>query len=233
MTLYHNNDKSEHVIINIDKHIKRIAISMSGGVDSTILSYLYCKEIKEKNLDVKILPVTWRRPYPEDNPKTWNITHAKKVIDAIQLLLDVDNIYEDHFIFYPMHSTQPLTEEQEYKEWNRLQEICVNKGCDIFVYGSTTNPPLQVMKQLDLVEHRQVHRDKETPREDTYIKYNPFGNVDKKFLRDLYDQHNLLDTLFPLTRSCEGDTQWTRNYVLECGTCWWCKERYWAFGKPR
>ena len=69
MTIYYNNDKTEHIDISIDPNIKKIAISMSGGVDSSLLAYLLSKEIKLKNLSTIIKPVTWRRPYPKDNPK--------------------------------------------------------------------------------------------------------------------------------------------------------------------
>jgi len=43
----------------------------------------------------------------------------------------------------------------------------------------------------------------------------------------------LLETLFPVTRSCE----WNEHVVGEdpgmehCGNCWWCHERKWAFGR--
>lgn len=56
--------------------------------------------------------------------------------------------------------------------------------------------------------------------------YTPFHRIDKKVIAGMYEELNLLETLFPLTRSCEN------NNLLEghCGECWWCEERLWAFG---
>jgi len=62
----------------------------------------------------------------------------------------------------------------------------------------------------------------------------------KKFLGDNYDEfmesfaelyrkYNLIDTLLPLTRSCEGWDYMTDGFTKECGECWWCMERSWAF----
>ena len=58
--------------------------------------------------------------------------------------------------------------------------------------------------------------------------YMPWTNIDKKKIYQIYKDYNLLESLFPLTRSCE-----TLEEVKEphCGNCWWCHERQWAFGK--
>ena len=41
----------------------------------------------------------------------------------------------------------------------------------------------------------------------------------------------LLDSLFPLTYSCEGSIEATKHHTQHCKKCWWCQERYWAFGR--
>jgi hypothetical protein len=61
------------------------------------------------------------------------------------------------------------------------------------------------------------------------------ANVDKKFISFLYTYFNVND-LFDLTRSCEAvpDLEFGFNPDFEklpCGTCWWCLERKWAFGR--
>jgi 7-cyano-7-deazaguanine synthase in queuosine biosynthesis len=59
--------------------------------------------------------------------------------------------------------------------------------------------------------------------------YRPFANLDKKGIAELYEHFNLMDTLFPITKSCEAKTyDWTTPH---CGTCWWCHERQWGFGR--
>ena len=230
---YYNRDNSEYVDIRIYDKWKKIAISMSGGADSGMLAYLLVKQIQEEGLDIQIQPVTWRRPYPNDNPKDWNVKHAQQSITAIRLLLDADDILLDTYVFDPMFSEKPLSSEDETREWQRLMRYAQHVlGCDHFFYGTTSNPSHKQMFEHDMLKDREKHRDKEVQHDDAFLRYTPLADIDKRFLKDLYEQHNLLDTLFPVTRSCEGDPNSTANYTKECGKCWWCKERHWAFGKP-
>ena len=61
--------------------------------------------------------------------------------------------------------------------------------------------------------------------------YEPFKNIDKKFIAHIYKEYGLIDTLYPLTRSCEStDPDNCDDYKGHCGNCWWCLERKWAFG---
>ena len=63
----------------------------------------------------------------------------------------------------------------------------------------------------------------------------PLINIDKQGVKELYEKFGLLDTLYPLTRSCES---FTDDFSKHCGeykdeqdVCWFCKERYWGFGR--
>jgi len=58
--------------------------------------------------------------------------------------------------------------------------------------------------------------------------FAPFSNVDKKAIAELYEHYNLIDTLFPMTRSCEAETNY---FSKHCGKCWWCGEREYGFGR--
>jgi 7-cyano-7-deazaguanine synthase in queuosine biosynthesis len=60
------------------------------------------------------------------------------------------------------------------------------------------------------------------------LKMRPFRNIDKKGIAELYEKFGLLDTLFPITRSCELTTT---DFSEHCGTCWFCEERKWGFGR--
>jgi len=57
--------------------------------------------------------------------------------------------------------------------------------------------------------------------------YIPWFNHNKKDIAKMYESLDLLDTLFPVTRSCEDD----KHIGSHCGVCWWCEERLWAFGE--
>ena len=56
--------------------------------------------------------------------------------------------------------------------------------------------------------------------------YSPLINHNKKSVAKLYKALGVLDTLYPVTRSCETD----EHPGSHCGKCWWCGERKWAFG---
>ena len=56
----------------------------------------------------------------------------------------------------------------------------------------------------------------------------PFSNVDKKFIADLYEQYDLLDVLFPLTKSCFDPYV---NGTKGCGKCFHCFEKQYGFGE--
>ena len=62
-------------------------------------------------------------------------------------------------------------------------------------------------------------------------EYSPFKDVDKRFTAQLYEDEFLLETLFPLTRSCLGSAEVTDYHEKPCKICYWCEEKYWAFGQ--
>tara|TARA_R100000541_G_scaffold49349_1_gene56510 strand:- start:98 stop:580 length:483 start_codon:yes stop_codon:yes gene_type:complete len=51
----------------------------------------------------------------------------------------------------------------------------------------------------------------------------PFGAVDKKWIKLQYRYYGIVD-LANMTVSCIADQK------EPCRECWWCKERFWAFG---
>ena len=54
-----------------------------------------------------------------------------------------------------------------------------------------------------------------------------FRNINKREIKKIYEDLEVLKTLFPATFSCES----TDNVKYHCGKCWWCQERHWAFEK--
>jgi hypothetical protein len=99
--------------------------------------------------------------------------------------------------------------------------------------GVTKNPPFEVMTTFTLESLENSERDPTAIRP---IKngdwYRPWTNWDKKDLYNVYQQHNLIDTLFPVTRSCEWlNHPWPDPGIGHCGKCWWCEERQWGFGR--
>ena len=98
--------------------------------------------------------------------------------------------------------------------------------------GMSKNPSEEEMIAggfLDVSEPRRTH-DETWPTMYRQV-YQPFINVDKKFIADIYFQHPfLLKEIYPHTKSCTGTAWWTNNFTRVCGKCFWCHERNWAFG---
>jgi hypothetical protein len=103
--------------------------------------------------------------------------------------------------------------------------------------GITTNPPVEIQKTfnygvlLDVEAKRGTDVQKITnryfvhPEGGEFWELKPFFNLNKKKLATLYTEMNLLETIFPITRSCEH----IGTVHGHCGKCWWCEERFWAF----
>jgi len=101
-----------------------------------------------------------------------------------------------------------------------------------YLYERSPNPPKWFIPGKQQYEFTGNADDYESGR---MMWYQPWRNWDKKAIAELYDQFGLTDSLFPLTRSCEngGDVTYIDDPLMEthCEQCWWCIERYWAFGR--
>jgi 7-cyano-7-deazaguanine synthase in queuosine biosynthesis len=100
------------------------------------------------------------------------------------------------------------------------------------VYGATTSTPseedLKSFK-VQTTDYISASRDPNTSKElhSPIGYYRPFFNIDKKQIKNMYDELGLTETLFPITRSCDNPKVKTGHCN---GKCWWCEERKWAFG---
>jgi len=230
--------------------IKQVILSLSGGLDSASLFYLICTHFPK----MEIIPMCGRDVY---NPK--DAVAAKKVVDWMRVEfpnVSIKDTYSGDYddrdeSFYP----KCIEEIKRRPEFAKIGEgpdkysgACkVSKilQIDEMAYdmqrkypealrmdGQSSNPPIEVMKQ-----HKRFYNQAERirdPGEGKMIKngwsiYHPYINVDKKFVADIFKTHNLMNTLFPLTRSCVGREEQTDNYTKECHKCFWCYEKRWAF----
>jgi len=197
-----------------------VGIMVSGGVDSAILLYYL---MKHSTSTIHI--------YTEGSNHKFrrNTIIAPQVVEkCIQL---TDNINVIHHINYNKAST-----------WDSLYvnpKSAVDSGLVQVVYeGVTMNPPDDIAKKFTPELESGIGRDA-TGNNDIFHTdnefYMPWSNTDKKGIAKMYKEENLMDSLFPVTRSCEYDP--TCDYfsnikdpeLEHCGECWWCKEREWGF----
>ena len=233
---------------NQNTPITRIGMWCSGGADSSLLLYVTLHKIIKDNLPIAIQPFTVRRPRP------WNPPHAMDAIFKIRELLNLNGpgILDDHIIYVPPGRATvepdgiitPYADNEKIgydyankRIFRKYNEINFNtNNIQLLMSGITKSPPKRIQETFrdgvfDLEDKRgeDVERIIHAKNYEyyNYYEYKPFFNFDKKELAQIYKEYDLLDTLFPVTRSCEG---W-QNITGHCGKCWWCEERMWGFGK--
>ena len=192
-------------------NVTRIGIKMSGGADSSLLAYLLAKYIAHSKLDIELFPIIIiekSAPFQEQ--------FVKSVIKFIEQ--EIDFKFKKSFVY---------THEIGGDKIQLMREIEAtlfdSNLLDCIVSG-TTHEPRQGFSAEGGPDDLRVGNFQQI----WGSIYTPFINMDKKDLALIYKEHNLLSTLFPITRSCVTETM---NFDAHCGECWWCKERIWAFGK--
>ena len=219
-------------------------ISLSGGADSASLLYLVTKHFPE----IEIIPVTCRdlnapkdadaaemivdfikKEFPNNNIKNIKIFDFNDRTEDFVTHKQVDKVIKKYPQFTGMRRTQVSKIIQVDRiNWNLMKK---HPGA-VRLDGMTRNPPTEEMKQLGFYDIAERRRDQEIPPIQEYRTYQvdkwlniyqAYINVDKKFVAGVYKENNLMDTLFPITRSCVGTAKQTRNFTVEC------HEKKWAF----
>ena len=192
-----------------------IGICVSGGADSALMLYF---ALKYSTSITHIFSLA--------NQNKWlRNTHA--AINVIGKCAELTGNY--NFVHHIAYDT---VQTKENLFLLPMQYIVDNTISTIYT-GVTKNPPFDVIDTFTLENTEHNERDPTVLRS---VKkgdwYMPWTNIDKQDLCDIYQQHNLLDTLFPITRSCEWINQeWPDPGDDHCGKCWWCEERQWGFGR--
>jgi hypothetical protein len=223
-----------------DKPTQKALISTSGGLDSTILLYLIAKYLPE----MYAIPVIGRDAYAR-----WDALCAEENIQWIQTQFPKSNIQDP--IIYDFDHTDPYWQKIAKEEINKphtkilalnglskvLQmKVAVNKirkqtEIELFVSGTTANPPYEVMEKLGFSHISEPARNlgKQEQWQNNNTHYIPWINSDKKFIAAIYKEEGLMESLYPYTSSCVGMPEQTDYGQKECGECFWCHEKKWGF----
>ncbi len=188
-------------------HDGPVGVSCSGGADSSLLLFILMKYSQDP---IHIFTCA---------SKLKNYTAAAtttKVIDECIKITGNNNI------FHHIHYVDEQTLDNLF-----YQDQFVN--IQVLYTAITKNPPDEITNgfkntSAEIERHPGTIRPLYSLNKKVYM---PFANIDKKEISWMYKELQLLDNLFPLTRSCESFTL-TKGH---CGECWWCEEREWAFGK--
>lgn len=234
--------------IEIPVLAENVILRLSGGADSAILMWLICNEWKRQKKPLNLYTIT-----VVHEQRNWQSYHAQQVFDFVsEQFPDVNHLeFKSELCTDPGGtSSQPDRWDNRYveKQAKLIHETIEKVAADVQIFnGVTSNPPKEIGEKLwgwsetfkDIWECREKHRDWENRHNQKLIDHgkmnginqwhcNPFGQSHKQHVIRIYHRHNLIDTLLPLTRSCEGWDYITDGFTKECGQCWWCKEREWA-----
>lgn len=206
-----------------DRVINKVGIRLSGGADSAILAYMLAIYKRDYRPHLTLHPVTCvndQKPYQE--------IFAKNVVKKITELTGVE--FGEHFV-----------KEISGNEYVRNQSLFTNelysqKKLDIHFMGETMNPPVEVEQEENWVFQgggRDLSRDGLGDVYKPIVAYRPLRNINKKGTKELYDYFGVLESLFPITRSCEMqiDNRLFQSFEVHCDICWFCLERKWGFGR--
>lgn len=200
---------------------------LSGGLDSAILLYCICKYYPKTT----VITATGRNIYsPFDAEKAKDILTFlhntfpnNNIIKSYEYDLDIKNKVwlEKARDFKNTRFDTVESFSQHLQQVDKLGSVKYETNVYDFINGTTANPPINIHG------HQTARSGNDLPEilntgKDTKM-YMPWANKDKKYIAKIYEDENLLDSLFKLTRSC------VHPHLLQCNECFWCLERAWGF----
>lgn len=202
---------------------QNIGLLTSGGTDSSFLLWWLSKCITDLGFCDShiILPIHGR-------DRTFPVNTTGPMIEIINLIRNYFPkvvILDPYVINYRNLNNLKKDIEDNFRTpksffINPHREKLEKGFVDITISGSTSAP---IFEDIDLGE---ITKDRNYHKRKLEIKKGIFVDVDKKFLAAQYKKFNLMQDLFPLTKSCTVPYQ----NGIPCKECDWCKEKYWAFG---
>lgn len=221
-----------------------IAVAISGGADSALLTHLLCAHITEHRLSTEINLIHNIRCWKS---RPWQKYIADTVIDYITRQFNHLQ-FKVHYNFVPPDIEHAQAGRTITDEYGRLvsgdtlelrafaEYTCYHGGIPVYFNAVTKNPPVELGGELSA---RNIEPDENTfrlmiMRHLNFLACHPFRFVDKSWIISTYKLLSL-HKLLELTRSCEGEfsdinyaTYAPGQWVPVCGKCFWCRERSWG-----
>ena len=257
----HKEQALKDIVFDDDFIPKQVVVSLSGGCDSSSATYLTLKHFPQieifpfmcndvnapKDADAAREIVEYlQKKFP--NGKLNDIT-IKDFNDrevggwwpkAYDSMLDNQELY----------GNMSVTAVAKILQLDKLipEFMSEFKGA-IRLDGMTANPPKQIRmafakyakerfpeinytpRNLERIQG-ETRRDVSNKPNITYNVYQPYINVNKRFVAGVFKEEGLMEDLFPITRSCVGSGKQTKDFTAWCWQCFWCYEKAWAFNLP-
>ena len=168
----------------------KIAISMSGGLDSSLLTYLLCKEISDKNKNTKVYPL-----HGIDNTRPTSPENIQNIINFLRE--SFPNVEINDMLTWD--NTKDYKIPKSRKDTDGLKKWVLHHKIKYLYQGRTANPPKEILEQFgghheDVRSHdnNKIIKEFLGPFNAYFIR--PWVNVNKKYIYEQYKKYNLLDT---------------------------------------
>ncbi|MDB4378355.1 7-cyano-7-deazaguanine synthase [bacterium] len=214
-------NSQQDLVFDLPNYYKNVGMKISGGADSAIVALALTRYIKTERPDMRIVPITVNH-----EGKAYQEQFSKSVIEHLRAT--EGDWFNEHEVGYCAEGPQYISSQDSL-----VSQLYRDGIIDCHYVGITKNPPNDVMQTMstghDGVDHDRTPLTKLRPTSNgDNTSFKPLVNIDKKGVAELYETLGVMDSLFPLTRSCEN---FTDDFSHHCGECWWCKERHWGFGR--
>jgi len=186
---------------------KNVIHTLSGGIDSAFTLWYHAYYIKKNNLNTIINAYS---DHSINSPKNF-----LKIWDFITVMEFPELTWGEHRVEF--NTTQKKGIAQRRKKRLNLFKKELDMPINMReIDGTTMSPSIKEMKKLGMVgwKHRSIP---------TYIA--PFTKVNKKKIAELLIKYDI-NELFYFADGCIYPSKDNKP----CKECWWCKEKYWAFG---
>ena len=178
---------------DFDIHDGPIGLALSGGADSAIMLYV----------------LMFHAPGPihiftcaNKLKQRTNSIIAHNVISKLLDHIHRDDVYHHNF----------FVEKQTFESlFHPLYRFISDYKLDVIYTAGTALPPDQDLwdKQKFSTDCGLYEKRNQNTRRPVYNNgfYSPWWNFDKKFVAEVYASLGMTDILYPITRSCESQTQ--------------------------
>lgn len=209
---YENRFGSINVTKIKDYNNKTVAISMSGGADSTMLCYILADIIQKNNLNIQIQPYNG-----------FDISVPGDSAGLPQIIKYIQNKFPKVKLNWPISCVYDTKEQDIKNTYIRplIETLRKHNVVDEVIQAVCLGPPIEIQQNFvgnALIFRQPGHQLWEEVSQPK--NYAPFVGIDKRFIIQCYIDFGIED-LLGLTTSCT----WANDTK---GECWWCQERKWA-----
>ena len=166
----------------------KIGISMSGGLDSSLMTWLLCKEISDKKQNTKVFPL-----HGIDNTRPTSPENIQNIINFLRNSFPTVEIND----MLTWDNTKDYKIPKSKKDSEGLKKWCLEYKIKYLYQGRTANPPKEILESFGGHYEKVRNHDNKQPIKEMISPFNaylirPWANVDKKYIYEQYVKHKLL-----------------------------------------